>query len=84
MEVEQDVQIIQQPDPEAAREIAAIRAQQEAFSEVVDGLIAIYRDFDRRHRVVLKASMHELYEKVAILGESLGVARLSVDHLWRG
>lgn len=72
------------PDEDAAREIETILAQQEAFTGVVDGLIAIYRDFDRKKRSDLKLSMKALYEKVVTLGESVGVARLSVDHLWRG
>jgi hypothetical protein len=79
-----DVLELPAPDPEAAREIAAIRLQQEAFADVVDGLIAVYRDFDRKKRVDLKVQMKALYEKVVELGESVGVARLSVDHLWRG
>lgn len=72
------------PDAEAAFEIAMIRGQQERFFGVVDGLIALYRDFDRKKRADLKALAKALYEKVVTLGESVGVARLSVDHLWRG
>jgi hypothetical protein len=72
------------PDAEAAVEIAIIRAQQDAFTGVVDGLIELYRNFDRKKRADLKALTKALYERVAELGEKVGVSRLSVDHLWRG
>jgi hypothetical protein len=71
-------------DEKAALEAAAIRVQQEAFEGVVDGLIAFYRNIDLKKRVDLKVEVKALYEKVMTLGESVGVARVSVDHLWRG
>jgi hypothetical protein len=72
------------PDEEAAREIGMIRAQQERFFGVVDALIALYRDFDKKRRADLKFLAQAMYEKLVTLGESVGVSRLSVDHLWRG
>ena len=76
--------VLPAPDEEAAREIETIRAQQERFFGVVDGLISLYRDFNRKKRADLKLLAQALYERVVTLGESVGVARLSVDHLWRG
>lgn len=77
---------IQQPikDEAAAREAAMIHANQEAFQTVTDALIALYRAFDTTPRGKLKPMMKELYEKLKVLGEKLGVSRVGLDSIWKG
>ena len=70
--------------PEQERDVKILVARQEVFGRVVDALIAIYRDFDRTRRAVFKERMKELYERLKELGETIGVARTGLDHLWRG
>jgi len=64
--------------------ILALRAQQKAFMEAVDELIAIYRDFDHTRRPELKLRMKSFYERLQELGAKIGIARSSLDHLWKG
>lgn len=77
---------IQRPvrDEAAEREAAIIHAQQDAFTGVTDALIELYRKFDTTPRAKLKPMMKELYERLKVLGEKIGVSRVSMDSIWQG
>ncbi len=65
-------------------EVEAIMSQQEAFTAAVDDLVAIYRDFDRTRRPELKDRLKAFYDKLQVVGERIGISRVSLDHLWKG
>lgn len=70
--------------PEPDFEVLSIRASQEAFEKVMDGLIAFYRDFDRTRRTAMKEKLKALREELVALGATIGISRISLDNLWQG
>lgn len=62
----------------------AIGKRQAALWQAIETLIAVYRNFGKERRTLLKKRLKLLYEHLATLGEAVGVSRLSVDHLWEG
>jgi len=72
------------PDPARAALVLAIRERQERFQKVVDAMISVYRAFDKTRRPDLKVGLKEVYERMKVLGESLGIGRVGLDNLWVG
>jgi len=68
------------PIAEIAR---AIDLSQAAFQPVVDELVCLYRGLDKTYRRDIKARLKLVYEKLAALGETFGVSRLSMANLWK-
>lgn len=64
--------------------VEAIRTQQSFFMDCVDSLIEVYRTFDRSNRKAIKDGLKAHYERLQDLGTRLGIARPSLDHLWKG
>lgn len=61
----------------------AIDLSQAAFQPVVDELVDLYRTLDKTYRKDIKAKLKTTYEKLAALGETFGVSRLSMANLWK-
>jgi hypothetical protein len=61
----------------------AIDLSQAAFQPVVDELVELYRTLDKTYRKDIKAKLKAVYEKLAALGVTFGVSRLSMANLWK-
>jgi hypothetical protein len=77
-----------QPPTEPAFTLAdvsrAIDMSQSAFQPVADELTGLYRNLDKTYRKDIKLKLKAVYEKLADLGATFGISKLSMASLWKG
>jgi hypothetical protein len=62
---------------------SGVRISQSAFQPVVDELTGLYRNLDKTYRKDIKLRLKATYDRLAELGATFGVSRISLGNLWR-
>jgi hypothetical protein len=68
-------------DPAAKRAVEAFQETYQAYSAVVDRLVAIYRVFDKTRRAELKERLEGVYDALKVVGARAGISAFNLPHL---